>query len=118
MTLLVSVFILFSLVSTSMQKVTSVEREKVTLQDEDIKSIIGAFYGGLCLGDENCLGPISFCDESQGVVSTSTHGIFQFDGQCRPVILVWITVAMVGAAMAISTCCCCFLKIRLFRCWP
>ena len=76
MTYFVSVFIILSLISTSMQQVTSVEKEKVTLQDEeDVKSIIGAFYDGLCLGDENCLGPISFCDESLGVVSTSTrHG--------------------------------------------
>ena len=121
MTYLVSVFIIFSLISTSMQKVTSIEKEKVTLQDEeDVKNIIGAFYDGLCLGDENCLRPISFCDESLGVVSTSTSGIFSLDGRCRPVTLVWVLVAMVGLAMTISSCCCCFLRMRLFRwgSWP
>ena len=121
MTYFVSVFIILSLFSTSMQKVTSVEKEKVTLQDEeDVKEIIGAFYDGLCLGDENCLEPISFCDESLGVVSTSTSGIFSLDGRCRPVTLVWVLGAMVVAAVTFSACCCCFLKLRLFRwrCWP
>ena len=110
MTYLLSVFTIFSLILTSMQ---------VTLQDEeeDVKSIIGAFYDGLCLRDKNCLRPLSHCDESLGVVSSSTHGIFQLDGRCRPVALVWILVAMVGAALAISACCCC-LKIILFCCWP
>ena len=118
MTYLVSVFIIFYFIPTSMQEVTSVVKEKVTLQDEaDVKSIIRAFYDGLCLGDENCLRPISYCDESLGVVSSSTQGTFHLDGRCRPVTLVWILVTMVGAALAISACCSCFLKIRLFRRW-
>ena len=64
MTYLVSVFTIFSLILTSMQGVTS----RVTLQDEeeDVKSIIGAFYDGFCLRDDNCLRPLSYCDESKG----------------------------------------------------
>ena len=120
-TYLVSVFIIFYFIPTSMQEVTSVVKEKVTLQDEtDVKSIIRAFYDGLCLGDENCLRPISYCDESLGVVSSNTQGTFQLDGRCRPVTLVWIPVVMVtmvAVALAISACCSCFLKIRLFRRW-
>ena len=77
MTYFVSVFIIFCVIPTSMQEVTFVVKEKVTLQDEvDVKSIIRAFYDGLCLGDENCLRPISYCDESLGVVSSSTQGRF------------------------------------------
>ena len=70
MTYLVSVFTIFSLILTSMQGVTS----RVTLQDEeeDVKSIIGAFYDGLCFGDENCLRPLSYCDESLGSVVTNS----------------------------------------------
>ena len=63
----VSVLTIMSLVLTSMQKVTSVVKENVTLQDEgDVKSIIGAFYDGFCFRDDNCLRPLSYCDESKG----------------------------------------------------
>ena len=129
MTSLLSVYLIFPLFSSLMAE--GISGDKITLKEEDIRSIIGAFYGGLCLGDDNCLGPLSSCDRSLGLVSTTTQvschqaviqavtavtttqGIFRLDGRCRPVTEVWIGLGVIGSVITLSCCLGCLLRWRL-----
>merc|ERR1711983_270298 len=57
--------------------------------DKEIQGFVQKFYGATCVMDSQCLEYVAYCDKKAGL------GSLAVDGQCRPVIWVWIVLAVI-----------------------
>merc|ERR1712243_5241 len=90
------------------RQLLSDDLEKV---QEEVAGMIEKFWGSICISDDQCLEVVSFCDKTAGK-SASIMGNLALDGQCRPVIWVWVVLAAIillflGSCIACVCCCCC-----------
>ena len=93
---------------------------QVSAYDEDtekeVQNLFEQFWGGICISDDQCLQAVAFCDESASN-SASILGPLAVDGQCRPKIWIWITLAAVILLLLGSCIWCiyCGLCSRLYK---
>ena len=73
------------------------------IQDDIEREIAGSgnsFYGGNCVMDSNCLSSLSYCD--------LTKGFTPLNGECRPMIWVWVVITGVSLLL-LGGCFCCII---------
>merc|ERR1712130_1089010 len=73
--------------------------------EQEVSDFIEKFWGGICISDDQCLEVVAFCDNTAGK-SASIMGDLALDGQCRPVIWIWIALAAV-ILLLLGSCICC-----------
>ena len=53
------------------------------------------FYGAECVMDIQCLKYVAYCDKKAGLSAALGLGPLSVDGQCRPVVWVWLVLAFI-----------------------
>ena len=124
--ILIQVLIIFMSTGTANRIVRDIEddiNDALADADKEIQGFVLRFYGASCVKQSQCLEYVAYCDKKAGLSAALGLGVLSIDGQCRPVIWVWIVLAVI-ILLLLGTCICfclsglcsCLYKC-LFCCW-